>query len=744
MSGYRKRVKLAIVLAVAGAFFLRPGPEFLFHALSQDKEVVSLSDEELKLAASGFEAKCAVCHGKDGKGFDVRTNLSDQVWHHGSQLADIQKSIREGVAGTLMKPQKDNLTPEQISQLARYVKHLAKMKHATTPESNRQRTTKLTDEVAARLPQGPKIDVKENENLIDRYIFGKMKADRIPHAGLSSDAEFMRRVYLDLWGRLPDTDPKQPVQFIDLQVSLPNRYTVQKFVADPDPDKRNKLIDHLLGLDYEDLPASDESERKGPWLVGRPFVSKWTLFFANLFRSADKVFQDHLYNVVKYNVPYDYVVRDLLTATSMFKMSSGPAGFLLRYEVPGVRDTDSMHEDTCDEMAIGATKIFTGVNLECISCHDGAGHLEKINLSLSKKKRIDFWRQAAFFGNLRIGRPGQDTNLTLIDGPPLPLKGNWKEEVPNFVFTSKPTAFGGPGYRMEAPSVLRPPRDKNAQVYPQYFSTGERPAAGVNPRVEFARMLTSDLQFAKATVNLIWSEFMTVGIVDPPFDWDLDRQDPKNPPPPPWTIQPSHPQLLEALAKDFQRNNYDLRYLMRTICRSKAYQLSSRFEGEYKPEYDKYYARKLVRRLSAEEIYDAIAKATNVFGHGVEYVMDQIATPDAELVRFLDFFGRSNRSTTQASNEGSPLQASIMLNSEVVKRKVLAITKGSRVSTLLTKMPPPSNEELVRELYLSALSRYPTAAEEAESVKHIETYRDKGLENLQWALLNKIEFLVNY
>jgi len=84
------------------------------------------------------------------------------------------------------------------------------------------------------------------------------------------------------------------------------------------------------------------------------------------------------------------------------------------------------------------------------------------------------------------------------------------------------------------------------------------------------------------TVNLIWSRFMTVGIVEPLFDWDLDRQDPRNPPPSTWSLQPSHPELLEALSRYFVSSNYDLRLLMRDICRSKAYQLSSRFEGEYK------------------------------------------------------------------------------------------------------------------------------------------------------------------
>jgi hypothetical protein len=229
------------------------------------------------------------------------------------------------------------------------------------------------------------------------------------------------------------------------------------------------------------------------------------------------------------------------------------------------------------------------------------------------------------------------------------------------------------------------------------------------------------------------------------LDWDLDRQDPNNPPPAPWTIQPSHPELLDALAKDFVENNYDLRLLMRTICRSQAYQLSSRFEGEYQPAFDRYYARKLVRRLSAEEIYDAIAKATNSFGKDVKYATEQTGPPgDPELKRFLDFFGQSNRITKQATTKGSIIQASLMLNSNLVKNKVLASTVGSRVNLLLNKTPPLSNRQLVEEMYLSTLSRFPTEEEMAKSMSHIEKYRDKGVEDLQWALINKLEFIVNY
>ena len=298
---------------------------------------------------------------------------------------------------------------------------------------------------------------------------------------------------------------------------------------------------------------------------------------------------------------------------------------------------------------------------------------------------------------------------------------------------------------MEAPSVLRIARDKNADVYPEYIITKEQPSEGEDPRHALARILTSDSQFAKMAVNLFWSKFMTVGIVDPPFDWDLDRQDPENPPPAPWTIQPSHPKLLDALARYFQENNHSLRRLMRVICSSKAYQLSSRFEGDYNPKWDRYYARKLARRLSAEELYDAMAKATNVFGHGIEYMMDQIGPPsDPELRRFLNFLGQGDRDEQLPDTKSSIIQASMMLNSDVIRKKVLRNTEGSRVGTLLDKTPPLSNMEIVEELYMATLCRPPTVEEIVTSIKHVEEYRGKAAEDLQWAMINKLEFMVNY
>jgi hypothetical protein len=85
-----------------------------------------------------------------------------------------------------------------------------------------------------------------------------------------------------------------------------------------------------------------------------------------------------------------------------------------------------------------------------------------------------------------------------------------------------------------------------------------------------------------------------------------------------------------------------------------------------------------------------------------------------------------------------------MLNSEVVKSKVLASTIGSRAGTLLQQTPALTNPQLVEELFLSTLSRFPAAEEMRKSLELLEQYRDKGVEDIQWILLNKLEFMVNY
>ena len=140
-----------------------------------------------------------------------------------------------------------------------------------TPDTTLESATAITSKVASQLPASSNWEVAPR-NYIDDFIFDKIRASKIPHAGLSSDSEFLRRVYFDLWGRLPDPEE------------------VRTFLADSNPEKRDKLIDRLLGLDYKQKPGNDDY--KGPWLVEEPFLSKWSYWFGDLFRMVHKASKD--------------------------------------------------------------------------------------------------------------------------------------------------------------------------------------------------------------------------------------------------------------------------------------------------------------------------------------------------------------------------------------------------------------------------------------------------------------------
>jgi len=588
--------------------------------------------------------------------------------------------------------------------------------HPEPPQTQREEKNALTQEIGKSLPYSRRGEVKR-ANYIDDYIFGKMERDKIPHSGLASDQEFLRRVYLDLTGRIPEAE------------------VVRKFLSDKSPDKRDKLIDSIVTPERFAFTDAD------------PFVDRWAYWFSDLFGNnagylggqGRDIFYEYIRTSVRLNVPYNEWVEDMLTASALTNFFSGPANFLARFHVDDGTGNQIAHEDTCDELAIATAKIFLGLNLECVSCHNGAGHLDKINLWLTERKREQLWREAAFFGNLQIFRPpprGQE--FTVLENT---TQGYDAEAYPITVHT---------GYNPEAESFVRIKRWK-ADITPTFILTGERPRPEESRdlRRAFARMLVHHPQFARATVNRIWAELMGVGIVDPPDNFDLLRQDPKNPPPPPWSLQPSHPELLDALATDFQAHNYDLRYLIKLITKSNAYELSAVFDGPWKDSYSPYFARRFIRRLSAEELFDGISQATGVFpeigSRKAKYVLEARSPEELpnNIGAFLGSFGQSDRLRSVKTLKGTMVQASLLLNSKIVKEKVQA-KPGSRLYKLLNQDPPLSNDQIVDELFLSALTRYPTSEEKRVAVKQIQDYRTQGAEDVLWALFNKLDFIFNY
>jgi hypothetical protein len=249
----------------------------------------------------------------------------------------------------------------------------------------------------------------------------------------------------------------------------------------------------------------------------------------------------------------------------------------------------------------------------------------------------------------------------------------------------------------------------------------------------------------------MWKKLMVVGLVEPYDGFDLDRLDPKSPPPAPWTLQPTNPELLQALAEDFRANKYSIQHVVKTIMKSNVYQLSTSFQGEWKDAYIPYHARKFARILTGPEAADVVAEATDSplrgeqFGRTLRYVKE-FTTPSTagrDVGAFMAAYYQGGREMPPIDKTmATPLQAMMMMASPIVTQRVAA-DKETRVARLVKSTK--SDEEIVGELFLASVSRIPTA-DEMEVAKRVmvEKGRQKGAEHVQWALLNTPEFLLNH
>ncbi|MEZ5353581.1 MAG: DUF1549 domain-containing protein [Bryobacteraceae bacterium] len=316
-----------------------------------------------------------------------------------------------------------------------------------------QSRSKAVARVTAEAAPGTTAEVSGKiapRNYIDEHVFGRMEADGVPHAPLASDEEFARRAWLDATGRIP-----APAELED-------------FLASKDPAKREQLIDRLI-----DSPG---------------FIDKWSYYFEDLFRAGQRMghglnlFHFWVKEWLRLDRPYNEVVTELLTGGGKSSFSV-PGGLYFARDFVKAKD-DPEEEgaldlvnipDTVDEFTVTYSKVFLGLNLACISCHDGARHLEKVNLFLVQKKREDFFRQAGFFGKTRQIM-------------------NWENGYQaNTEYTVDDLA---PGYDTKAPSIVRVARSGGSGS-PRFILSGEEPVAGRNERDELARIMTSHIQFAR-------------------------------------------------------------------------------------------------------------------------------------------------------------------------------------------------------------------------------------------------------
>jgi hypothetical protein len=587
--------------------------------------------------------------------------------------------------------------------------------------ANARRLSSLTSKVASNLAPvpgggrtGTAVDLS-NAGMIDQYIFSALQSAGVQPANLTTDWEFIRRLTLDLTGRIPAPGD------------------VLAFVADTTPTKRAVLVDKLIG--------------------SPTFVDKWTMYFGDLLKNNSsnaqisryqpgvEAFYQYIKSSIAANKPYDQMTRELITAQGTSNYTTGAIGFTVGGVVTG-----GPIQDIWDQQVVDVADTFLGISHQnCLLCHNGAGHLTGLSLWGAQQTRAASWGMSAFF---------VQTNTTSTAVSPPAVTPRYWTVADNY------TASKGV-YPLNTTTGNRPPRQPlgtQTSVSPAYIFTGETPKPGENYRAALARIVTADPQFARATVNYMWAYFFGVGLVDPPDQFDPLRLDPDNPPPASsgYTLQPSNPRLLNALTQAFIANHYDLQWLIRQIVNSQAYQLSARYDGAWNDAWSTLYARKLVRRLWGEEIHDALATSsgiiptyTNPYYGTINYAMqfpEPLSMPDGangNVTGFLDSFLRGNRDDQPRSESGSILQALNLMSDSLVMNRISATTPSGSLLVSNLSLPNPT---LVNNLFLAVLSRYPTAQEMTTAINNLSntSTRTQEAQNLLWTLYNKVDFIFNY
>ncbi len=491
---------------------------------------------------------------------------------------------------------------------------------------------------------------------IDERIAAVWEAQNVKPAAAAEDAEFLRRVSLDLLGRIPSVAE------------------VRAFLKDSAVDKRAALIDRLL-----DSPG---------------YGSHWSHVWRGLMmpeananpqaRGLQSGFEAWLQEQLAKNTGYDQMIRELLTT---------PIGRNARVAVngaPGVRATPDVmayylaKDASPENLASGTARAFLGVRLECAQCHDHP---------FASWKREQFWGYAAFFASIQRQTQGDNT------APIGEVADRWELGIPG-----------------------------TDRVAPASFPDGTLPVRKfrVRGRQTLADWMTAPTNryFARAAVNRMWFNFFGRGLVDPVDDMvggDSNTH---------------HPELLDELAQEFAAHQFDLKFLIRAITSSRAYQLSSS-SAEGTAAEAGLFARMSLRGLTNEQLADSFSQATGL----------SLANGRTNEEFLSKFTTQSDRPTEYQT---SILQALAMMNSPLVTEQT-AVAKSGTLAGVLDAPFLDANAQ-IETLYLATLSRLPSDGEMQRSLKFVAQAdsngqsgaRKEALADVFWALLNSSEFLLNH
>ncbi len=502
------------------------------------------------------------------------------------------------------------------------------------------------------LPKGLQYeDPKTPElNYIDTLVHDKLRKLRVIPSEVCTDEEFMRRVFIDITGTLPDVDEHVT------------------FTADTDPLKREKLVDELLQRkEFVDIWVMKWAEILQVRTIANRVETKPMLAYFNWLREK-----------IASNTPTDQMVQEIL----------GSSGGSFANPATNYYQTETETLKTAENVA----QVFMGMRIQCTQCH---------NHPFDRWTMNDYYQFAAFFA--QIGRKqGEDPRETII-------------------FNSG----GGEVKHLVGGVVMKP----------KFLGGIEPDLAGRDRRVVLAEWLASpeNPYFAKNLANIVWAHFFGRGIIH-----EVDDVRVSNP--------AVNAELLDELGKRFTEYNYDFRKLVRDICTSRTYQLSTT-PTESNASDHRNFAHAELRRIRSEVMLDCISSVTTTQdkfpGLPVGARAVQIADGNTATY-FLTTFGRAKRETVcscEVKMEPNLSQALHLINGDTSNAK---IQQGGLIAKRLAENKTP--EEIISEMYVRCFSRKPTA-EELVSLGAIvgeQENKTEALEDIFWSLLNSREFLFNH
>jgi hypothetical protein len=489
-------------------------------------------------------------------------------------------------------------------------------------------------------------------NYIDTLALARWKKLGIVPSDLCSDSEFIRRVTLDLCGKLPTSDE------------------VRAFLKDDSKDKRAKLIDRLLDdRDY----AAFAALRWGTILRNASLAGS---------EQAAYAFHDWLRDMISRNRPYDEFVRGIVAAAGEWQ------------DAPAVNWYWQMRDDQLHQPVADTAQLFLGLRLQCAKCH---------HHPYERWSQEDYFGLAGFFS--RLGRKG-------LGEPPPYYSSRTRTTSEINPRTGKPIE----PKLLDGPELKIPPDQDPRHKLVDWMAKPDNPF------------------FAKAMVNRTWGHFMGRGLIDP-----VDDMRETNP--------PSNPELLDALAKDFIKHKFDIKHLVRTICNSRTYQLSS-VPNEFNKHDKQNHARYYGRRLMAEVFHDIVDQAcgTHTQFSRMSKQARAVDLPHENFSSyFLDVFSRPQRSSACECDSNRAASLTQVLHLSISPEVENKVSSGNgRVAKLVTAKT--ASDRAIEELYLAAMSRFPTTEERQRANEYLSRQTDlrRGLEDVLWVLINSKEFMFNH